>query len=97
MKRLKAPPAELAADRGTQVTTLKVLPAKRSASFGGPPAALVLEPAEPNAAASTTAQIPTLAGFDRVSIRIESFPCPPRAGTPSHLAEGAQHACRGSQ
>jgi len=81
MKRLKVPPAEVAADRGTQVTALKVFPARRSARFGGPLAALMLVPAEPNAAARMTVQTRTLAGFDRLSIRIESFPSPPWAGT----------------
>src|SRR6516164_2357574 len=97
MKRLKVPPTEVVADRGTQVTAFKVVPARRSASFGGPLAALVLVPAEPNATASTTAQNPHAR---RVRSRADShrvIPLSAAGGHSSHLAEGAQHACRGSR
>jgi hypothetical protein len=76
MKRLKPLPAEVAAARGTQITALNVLPAKRSPSFCGPLEPLALVP-EPNAAASATAQIPRLAGSPRVFIRIRWSPWSP--------------------
>jgi hypothetical protein len=82
MKRLNAPPQEdAAAARGTQVTALNVLPARRSASVGGLLAALASVPAmtstmDDNDArnennAIRTVRALTMARFDGVSICME--------------------------
>jgi hypothetical protein len=69
MKRLNAPPG-VGAERGTQVTALKVFPA----SVSGPPSAPAPLPDVSNAvdssAAPKTAHAITIAGFDDLSIRV---------------------------
>src|SRR5215469_6373085 len=77
MKRLKAPPVEIAAGRGTQITALKVLPGSRSSSLSGPLAPFALAPPEPNATASATIQTHTLARLHRVFICIRWSPRAP--------------------
>ena len=81
MNRLKAPPPDATAGRGTQVTALNVLPARRLARICGPSAALASVPAMTNTMddndardennAIKTAQAPTMAGFHGVSTRTE--------------------------
>jgi hypothetical protein len=74
MKRLKAPPPGVAGERGTQVTALNVLPARRLASVGDPPPAPAPVLATTNAADSAvviwTTQVVMSAGFDDVSILV---------------------------
>src|SRR6516162_6716380 len=77
MKRLKAPPVEIAAGRGTQITALRVLPGSRSSSLSGPLAPFALAPPEPNATASATMQTHILAGLHRVFILIRWSPRAP--------------------
>jgi hypothetical protein len=69
MKRLKAPPPRVAAERGTQVTALKVFPA----SVGGPlsaPAAVPVSNAVDSIVTTKSAQAITIAGFADLSIRV---------------------------
>jgi hypothetical protein len=70
MKRLNAPPPGVAAERGTQVTALKVFPA----SVGGPLSAPAAVPAVSNAVdvivATKSVQAIAIAGFADLSIRV---------------------------
>ena|SRR6516164_6799401 len=73
MKRLKAPLPGATAERGTQITALKVLPARNPASARGPSPALAPAPA---ASSATDTNIPmkaagavTTAAFIDVSLR----------------------------
>jgi hypothetical protein len=62
MKWLKAPPPRVAAERGTQVTALKVFPASVSGPLSAP-AAVPVSNAVDSIIATKSAQAITIAGF----------------------------------
>jgi hypothetical protein len=69
MKRLKAPPPGVAAERGTQVTALKVFPASVSDPLSAP-AAMPVSNAVDSIVTTKSAQAITIAGFADLSIRV---------------------------
>jgi hypothetical protein len=69
MKRLKAPLPRVAAERGTQVTALKVLPASISGPLSAP-AAVPVSNAVDSIVTAKSAQPITIAGFADLSIRV---------------------------